>query len=59
MLEAYKGDEAPEGFEASWNELRDFRMAIPDDIRALRDEARRRVSEGETDIQLVYPEYQY
>src|SRR5210317_198954 len=40
LLKAYKGDEAPEGFEASWNELRDFRMAIPDDIRALRDEAR-------------------
>ena len=57
LLEAYKGDEAPEGFDASWNELRDFRMAIPDDIRALRDEARRRVSEGEQNIQLVFPEY--
>jgi thiol-disulfide isomerase/thioredoxin len=57
LLEAYKGDEAPEGFEASWNELRDFRMAIPDDIRALRDEARRRVSAGEHDIQLEFPEY--
>ena len=57
MLEAYKGDEAPEGFEASWNELRDFRMAIPDDIRELRDEAQRRVSAGEKDIQLQYPEY--
>jgi len=57
MLEAYKGDEAPEGFDASWNELRDFRMAIPDDIRELRDEAQRRVSAGEKNIQLVYPEY--
>ena len=57
MLEAYKGDEAPEGFETSWDELRDFRMAIPGDIRELRDEARRRVSDGESDIQLVYPEY--
>jgi len=57
LLEAYKGDEAPEGFDASWNELRDFRMAIPDDIHALRDEARRRVSAGETDIQLRFPDY--
>jgi thiol-disulfide isomerase/thioredoxin len=33
------------------------RMAIPDDIRELRDEAQQRVSEGEKDIQLVFPEY--
>jgi hypothetical protein len=32
-------------------------MAIPDDIQALRDEARRRVSEDEKDIQLAFPEY--
>ena len=57
MLEAYKAGNAPEAFDASWNELRDFRMAIPDDIRELRDEAQRRVSEGEKDIQLVFPEY--
>ena len=57
MLEAYKAGNAPEEFDASWNELRDFRMAIPDGIRELRDEARRRVSEGEEDIQLVLPEY--
>jgi thiol-disulfide isomerase/thioredoxin len=57
MLEAYKAGNAPEEFDASWNELRDFRMAIPDDIQALRDEARRRVSEGEEDIQLAFPEY--
>jgi thiol-disulfide isomerase/thioredoxin len=57
MLEAYEAGNAPEEFDASWNELRDFRMAIPDDIRGLRDEARRRVSEGEKDIQLVFPEY--
>ena len=47
----------PEEFEASWNELRDFRMAIPGDIRALRDEARRRVAAGEDTIQLAFPEY--
>ena len=57
MLEAYKGDEAPEGFDASWGELSDFRMAIPGDIRRLRDEAQRRVSAGEKDIQLEFPEY--
>jgi len=57
MLKAYEAGNAPEVFGASWNELRDFRMAIPDDIRELRDEARRRVSEGEKDIQLKFPEY--
>jgi len=57
MLKAYEAGNAPEAFGASWNELRDFRMAIPDDIRELRDEAQRRVSEGEKDIQLKFPEY--
>ena len=57
MLAAYEAGNAPEKFDASWDELRDFRMAIPDDIRELRDEAQRRVSEGEEDIQLVFPEY--
>ena len=57
MLEAYKAGNAPEEFDASWTELRDFRMAIPDDIRELRDEARRRVSAGDDDVQLVFPEY--
>jgi len=47
----------PREFDASWDELRDFRMAIPDGIREFRDEAQRRVSEGEEDIQLVFPEY--
>jgi thiol-disulfide isomerase/thioredoxin len=57
MLEAYKDGNAPEEFDASWDELSDFRNAIPGDIRALRDEAQRRVSEGENDIQLQFPEY--
>jgi len=57
MLAAYEAGNAPEEFDASWDELRDFRMAIPDGIRELRDEARRRVSEGEEDVQLVFPEY--
>ena len=57
MLEAYKDGKAPEDFDASWNELRDFRMAIPDGLRALRVEAQRRVSKGEQDIQLKFPAY--
>jgi hypothetical protein len=57
MLEAYEAGNAPEEFDASWDELRDFRIAIPDAIRELRDEAQRRVSEGEEDIQLLFPEY--
>jgi hypothetical protein len=57
MLAAYKAGNAPEEFDASWDELSDFRNAIPGDIRTLRDEAQRRVSEGEKDIQLLYPEY--
>jgi len=57
MLEAYEAGNAPEEFDASWDELRDFRTAIPDDIRELRDEAQRRVSEGGEDIQLKFPEY--
>ena len=57
MLAAYEAGNAPGDFDASWDELRDFRSAIPDDIRELRDEAQRRVSEGEKDIQLKFPEY--
>jgi hypothetical protein len=57
MLAAYEAGNAPEDFDASWDELRDLRMAIPDGIRELRDEAQRRVSEGEKDIQLKFPEY--
>jgi thiol-disulfide isomerase/thioredoxin len=57
MLAAYEAGNVPEEFDASWDELRDFRMAIPDGIRELRDEAQRRVSEGDEDIQLVLPEY--
>jgi hypothetical protein len=32
-------------------------MAIPDGIRELREEAQRRVSEGDKNIQLAFPEY--
>ena len=57
MLEAYRYGNKPAEFDASWDELRDFRMAIPGVIRELRDEAQRRVSAGETDIRLVFPRY--
>jgi len=57
MLRAYEAGNAPEAFDASWNELRDFRIAIPDAIRELRDEAQRRVSEGDESVQLKFPEY--
>jgi len=57
MLEAYEAGNAPEEFDASWKELRDLRVAIPGDIRELRDDARRRVSAGDEDIQLLFPEH--
>ena len=57
MLEALKAGNKPKEFDASWDELRDFRMAIPDAIRELRDWAQRRVSEGDKDVQLLFPEY--
>lgn len=57
MLAAYKAGNAPEDFEARWDELAGFRMAIPGDVLELREEARQRVADGETDIQLVFPEY--
>jgi hypothetical protein len=57
MLEATVAGNRPEDFDARWDELASFRTAIPDAIRELRDEAQRRVSAGEEDIQLVYPEY--
>lgn len=57
MLELLKAGDKPEAFDASWNELRDFRVAIPKDIRALRDEARRRVLAGEQGVEIERPKY--
>lgn len=57
MLEAYEAGNAPDEFDASWNELRDFRVAIPGDIRELRDDARRRLSADDQDIQILFPKY--
>lgn len=57
MLKEAVGGDRPEEFDASWDELAAFRTAIPDDVRELRAEAQRRVSEGDADIQLEFPEY--
>jgi hypothetical protein len=57
MLAAYKAGNAPEDFDASWDELSAFRNAIPGAIRELRNEAQRRVAGGEEGIQLQFPEY--
>lgn len=57
MLAARSAGKTPENYQASWDALRDFRMAIPRDVLALRAEAARRVRAGETDIELSYPEY--
>ena len=57
MLEAMdKGDRA--GFsDKYWNKVRDFRMKVPNDIAALRDEAYTRATAGESNIKLKYPKY--
>ena len=57
MLEATVAGDRPKEFDARWDELAAFRTAIPGDIRELREEAQRRVAEGEEDIVLVFPEY--
>jgi len=57
MLAAYENGNAARDFDARWNELRDFRSAIPGDVRELREEAERRVSEGEESVQLTMPKY--
>jgi thiol-disulfide isomerase/thioredoxin len=56
-LAAYKVGDPPKDFRASWDELSRFRNAVPRAIQDLRDEAQRRVSEGEQDIKLQYPEF--
>ena len=57
MLKAYKeGDEAAFS-DQLWNEVRDYRFKVPDDLESLRVVARERVAAGETGIELVYPVY--
>jgi len=57
LLKAYKAGEEPAHFEDYWNEVRDYRMQVPRDLDVLRAEALLRVSSGERDITLEYPEY--
>jgi hypothetical protein len=57
MLEAYKAGQEDEEFEARWNEVSEFRLAIPGAIEQLRQEAARRVAAGEQGIELDYPEF--
>jgi hypothetical protein len=57
MLKQHKDGDTPRKFRASWDELRDFRTAIPGDVAELREEARQGVAEGEEVVELEYPEY--
>lgn len=57
MLAASDEGDEPADFDARWSELSGFRNAIPGDVQQLRDEAERRVSEGEEEIRLEFPEY--
>lgn len=52
---ATEADSRPEDYRARWDELRDFRSAIPKAIQELRVEARERVAAGESNIQLTFP----
>ena len=46
-----------EEFDASWDELREFRSSIPKAIDQLRSDARQRVAAGEENVQLTFPEF--
>lgn len=57
MLRAYKeGGEVPDSFDDDWQEVSEFRNAIPAAIEALRAKASRRVAAGERGIRLEFPE---
>jgi thiol-disulfide isomerase/thioredoxin len=58
MLREYKEGNEQAFSETYWNEVRDFRYKLAVDIDALRAEAHQRVTAGETDIKLDYPQYQ-
>ena len=57
MIKAYKGGDDTAFSEKIWNEVRDYRFKVSEDVVALRAEARERVAAGETDIRLNYPVY--
>ena len=57
LLEARVAGNGPEDFDARWDELAEFRTAIPGAIRELRKEVQQRQADGETTIQLRFPEF--
>lgn len=57
MLKAYKEGDKDAFSEQVWNAVRDYRVKVPLDLEALRNEARERVAAGETGIRLHYPVY--
>ena len=57
MLKAYKEGDKEAFREDLWNEVRDYRYQVPADLDSLRAEARARVANGETGIELNYPVY--
>lgn len=52
-----KREDRPENFGDLWNELRDFRYQITDDLKTLKGDARNRIKAGESGIKLSYPDY--
>jgi hypothetical protein len=57
MIKAYKEGDEKAFSEKIWNEVRDYRFKVSEDVVVLRAEARERVAAGETDIRLSYPDY--
>ncbi len=57
MLEAYKNGDRDQWSDKTWDEISKFRMQVPVDMDALRQEARQRVAAGEENIKLKFPEY--
>jgi len=57
MLQAYKEGDRDAFSEPVWNAVRDYRVQVPLDLEALREEARERAAAGETGISLDYPVY--
>ncbi len=57
MLRAYKDGDKEAFSESRWNEVRDFRYQVPNDIDSLQTEAFERVKAGEAEITLQYPQY--
>ena len=57
MMAAFHAGDLKSYSSKKWEELRDYRTQVPKDLTELREQARQRVSNGETDIELDYPEY--